>query len=275
MKILSNYKDYYDYLAYQYGVDDQIVFKRNRIMPLPAEIEYITLPECDSLNDDPVRPRNREYGYHIGSTNWNYYENDGKICQFESVSIAGTIYCYLYEYDKAKRKAIQRIPHKEDYENYVRWRKETGQRIGGHILWWDIWGGGRNIQFDPALLGIIPPEDNWRVHSFDLKLHQQFGVPILWKQLRNGDGSVGLVMPNLSKIIGFSGLYPAEKIYHDIYNFLQARRQTPDNDSPVAIDNQSKIVKHGFDLKKSFRHPVNSRHVRCRNKQLVAGEQKQ
>lgn len=105
MEILSNYKDYYDYLAYQYGVDDHIVFQRNKAIPIPADFGYLYLPECYSPSDKVFRPQNEPYAHAHGSTNWLYYETKNKICQFEIVSIVGTIYIYLYEYDKTKRIA--------------------------------------------------------------------------------------------------------------------------------------------------------------------------
>lgn len=256
MKILSNYKDYYDYLAFQYGVDDGIVFKRNKVIAIPHDLKYIDLPLCESLNDKPTIPQNQPYTQHFGSTNWYYYETNNKICQFECVSIVGTIYYYLYEYDKIKKSAKMRIPKKEDYVEYVNWRKKVHQQVLGHPLWMDIYAGEWTYNKKEFQMGIVPPDINEYTYEIDRSLHKKLGVPILWKYMERNESNRALVMPLLSNISGFSGLYPAEKIYRDIYNFLQKLRDTPDTRPPLEVDNMTKIVKHGFDLKKSFRHPI-------------------
>lgn len=259
MKILSNYKDYYDYLAYQYGVDETVVFKRNRILPLPTDLAPVSLPVCASANETtnavPV-PAYSASGYTL--TNWRYYERLEKICQFEFVSIAGTQYCYLYEYDRNKKSALMRIPAIADYLAYESWHEKNGNNPKFYFPWPAIWAGANSPFIGQIPPAIIPPDIDYPHLPLDRKLHEKLGSAILWKQLANPDGSRSLVMPNLSRITGFSGLCPATRIYQDICNFLQARRQTPDNAPPVALDNDSKILKHGFDLKKSFRKPGKS-----------------
>lgn len=259
MKILSNYKDYYDYLAFQYGVDEGVVFERNKVIALPPDLEYVHLPLCESLNDKPIIPQNQPYAHHCGSTNWYYYETKNKICQFECVSIVGTVYYYLYEYDKIKKSANMRIPKKEDYVEYVRWRKKVDQQVLGNPLWMDVYAGEWAYDEKEFQMGIVPPDINEYTYEIDRGLHKKLGVPILWKYMEGKDDSRSLVMPRLSSISGFSGLYPAEKIYRDIYHFLQKLKSTPDTRPPLEVDNKTKIVKHGFDLKKSFRHLIKER----------------
>lgn len=256
MKILSNYKDYYDYLAHLYGVDDGVVFNRNKVLALPAEVEHLGLPVCQALNDQPVVPENQLYEHYFGSTNWYYYESRTKICQFECVSIVGTLYYYLYEYDRVKKTAQMRIPKKEDYVEYVRWRKKGHRQVLGYPLWMDVYAGAWTHPRDGWQMGIVPPGENAYIYGFDRSLHKKLGAPILWKYIEGKDGTRSLVLPLLSNISGFSGLYPAEKIYRDIYNFLLALRTSPDTGPPVEVDNNAKIAKHGFDARKSFRHPV-------------------
>lgn len=260
MKILSNFKDYYDYLAYQYGVDDNIVFQRNRVIPLDADIKFINLPACDTINENAIIPENHTFRYQLGSSNIFYYEDDSKICQFECVSVVGTVYYYLYEYDTLNKTSSMRIPKHEDYKKYSRWREKLGFDKGGHIVWPELWGGGKkNFQHLRCReIGIIHPDETRLLYDIPVELHQELQSPVLWKKSKLPDGTTCLLMPNLSKITGFSGCYPPDKIYRDIYNFLQTMRKSPDADPPVNVDNQSKILKHGFDLKKSFRHPVNS-----------------
>lgn len=161
-----------------------------------------------------------------------------------------------------------------DFREYADWRKRNNQEIGGHTLWMDVWAGNWAYHGNNCRPGIVDPADTYYDYQqLDRRLHQKLGQPILWKKINNGDDTFSLVMPNLSRIIGFSGLYPAAKLYRDIYNFLQARRQTTDNDPPVGIDNESRILKHGFDLKKSFRHPLNARKKPRRGRKNKSGDE--
>lgn len=259
MRILSNFKDYYDYLAYQYGVDDQIVFKRNRIIPLNGAPEFISLPISDNINNDAVIPKNHTFHNYLGSSNIFYYEEGDRILQFESVSIVGTIYYYLYEYDRLKKSSSMRMPKREDYILYNKWREKMGFDGCGQIVWPEIWGGKKNWQHIKShSVGIVQPGEVRMAYDIPIKLHKELQAPILWKKSRLPDNTACLLMPILSKISGFSGCYPPDKICRDIYNFLQEIRQSPDTNPPVEVDNKSKILKHGFDLTKSFRQPANN-----------------
>ena len=42
MKILSRFKDYYDYLAHQYGVDEKVIFKRDLLSTKPDTTYGVT-----------------------------------------------------------------------------------------------------------------------------------------------------------------------------------------------------------------------------------------
>lgn len=148
---------------------------------------------------------------------------------------------------------------------YVQWRKKVGQQVLGHPLWMDVYAGEYHYNREYQM-GIIPPDVNDFLPEIDRRLHRKLGAPILWKYKKDINGGPSLVMPLLANISGFSGLYPAEKIYRDIYNFLLAQKSSPDANPPVSVDNAAKIAKHGFDIKKSFRHPVNARPKRRKAK---------
>lgn len=259
MKILSNFKDYYDYLAYQYGIDNQIVFKRNRVIPLNEVRNFISLPESDFINDDAIIPEVYKFRCHSGLLNPFYYEEGHKIFQFENVSIVGTIYYYLYEYDPLKKSSLLRMPKLEDYIKYNKWREKMGCDGRGHIAWPEIWGGKNGWQHIRSRnIGIIQHDETRLAYGIPAELHKELQAPILWKRFRLPANTLCLLMPALSKISGFSGAYPPERIYRDIYNFWQEAQKSPDASPLETVDNKSKIVKHGFDLKKSFRHRVKS-----------------
>lgn len=256
MKILSNFKDYYDYLAYQYGIDDEIVFNRNRLIPLGKDDFHLGLMP-GSINEDTQVPEDYVKEGYLGSSNIFYYEYASKICQFESLSITGTIYYYLYEYDKLTKKANFRMPKAKDFLNYTDWRTKNRRDFNYYYFRFLMkeWGKKTFTETPDSKRGVILPCQKGSEYGINRELHKKLKTPILWKQVELADGTTCLIMPNLSKITGFGGCCPPEKIYRDIYNFLQQIRQSPDADPPVGVDDKSKILKHGFDVKKSFRHP--------------------
>lgn len=257
MKIISNYKDYYDYLAYQYGVDDNIIFERNRVIPIGDNIKIYGIPASDKINEDGTIPEHCHQRGNFSLSNVFYYEYNGKRCQFEQVSIVGTIYYYLLEYDGEKGNFLMRMPKNEDFNIYYQWRKKIGNNRG-QVAWPEIWGGRKNFKhLQSRVKGIIQPDEPRLPYDIPVRLHQELKMPILWKSSTLPDGQECLLMPMLSKIRGFGGVCPPDSIYRNIYNFLQQMRSSPDSEPPVSVDNESQIIKHGFDLKQSFRHPVN------------------
>lgn len=60
------------------------------------------------------------------------------------------------------------------------------------------------------------------------------------------------------KDFGFPALFPPEVIWQDIYTTLTSvLRADPDKAPPVQVAEKYRIEGAGFDLKTSFRHPVN------------------
>lgn len=69
-------------------------------------------------------------------------------------------------------------------------------------------------------------------------------------------------VPVLSDL-GVPSHMPAEQMWQDIYTTLTSvLRKDPDKEVPVTLGNDIRVQKAGFDLKSSFRHPVNQKKVK-------------
>ena len=114
-----------------------------------------------------------------------------------------------------------RIAKPEDYLIYYQWRVKNGVADWGHVVWQEIWGGKKGWRHIKSRnVGIVQRDEPRMVYDIPSSSHRELNYPILWKRGTLPDGTAALLMPNLSKISGFSGLYPPERIYRDIYNFL-------------------------------------------------------
>lgn len=63
--------------------------------------------------------------------------------------------------------------------------------------------------------------------------------------------------------LGVPRFIEAEQMWQDIYTTLTSvLRRDPDKEVPVMLGNDMRVQKAGFDLKSSFRHPVNQKKVK-------------
>jgi hypothetical protein len=61
-------------------------------------------------------------------------------------------------------------------------------------------------------------------------------------------------LPRLGEL-GFAAIFSAEQAYQNLSYFVgNYLRDSADLNPPAAVSDRDRIVQHGFDLKKSFRH---------------------
>jgi hypothetical protein len=220
MKIISKYKDYYDYLVYQYGEDEKIVLDRRK-----GEV-------FKDVFADNTHPHHR-----------HSVDNDIILLCVCNVMHIGVI-------KSAERKVywnedIKTIcPVKED--TYFRWRKgEDTQEVYAECGNYNIHAFGNipvNINTDlkcPIVAKIITTEE--RKNS--RRINTLF--------LHNGDklDTKGYnIYPKLEDISAGSVLSPQD-IYLQLCEWLAPKEDVQDN-----MSNEEKVESHGFDKKKSFRN---------------------
>lgn len=91
-----------------------------------------------------------------------------------------------------------------------------------------------------------------------LKVHRALNAPIFSFHIGiHGYLHVDNEIPILSEIPGFVKKAGDPGVFYQrIYNFFIENRANTDLEPPVEVDNKSKILKAGFDMRTSFRHPV-------------------
>lgn len=263
MKIISPFKDYYDFLAYQYGVDNSIVYERpsrifideltkdkNEQSAIYNEINYW----CSSLYCTMV-VKNVRYDFH-------------RCVIFDKQII-------YVEQTYPKKESFFRLLTKEDCFNLVTLVKKmkrgpsylqetkstyiTGDYVDFYrnsilLRIFEAWSEGKTaykVLFnDTALggrIGILTHND---IYEFTRK----YKLPIIGGASYDEETRRDYIsIPNLSKIQGIGGIFPPHEIYRDLTNFFIRIKDSVDTKPPVEIANEDKIVKAGFDTKTSFR----------------------
>jgi hypothetical protein len=223
MKINSQFKDYYDFVAYEYGGGDpRIVYSRQRIVPV-----------------DSKKPRNNVL--HVDITDCHFYDpasynrfiNSKWQRDYLYLIIAGKAYLlarpysYLDRYDINTYKVVDlsddSIPHWVRHRHEMKYGEEYDclvelcRKVGSPVF---------------------------AIAEIQHLTHRQSKVSVCGQ------------CPILSRI-GMASRIDPYQMYQDIAMFVGNRmKDPPDTQPPVELGNNQKIIKAGFDLKQSFRHRV-------------------
>lgn len=235
MKIQSKFRDYYDFISHLYGADPNAFFDRQAFVQ-----ESVVLPPRRGHADRSFEKFSQGY-YLAGEDGW----------QIAHV-VVGSIVVTTMErawWDN-KRNCHLHIPEALlDVERHEAALQDEwdGKRRGRRAKP----SGKRGQQdFDPSdveylIRAVGVPV--FRVLGFDGVLGDKRRLKI--------DGRA----PVLKDIDGFTAKYPPEIVWQSIYTTLTSvLRVDPDKAPPVQVGEKYRIEGAGFDLKTSFRHPVNS-----------------
>jgi hypothetical protein len=233
MKILSPWKDYYDFVAHQYGGGDpKIVYVRKRISPLEEsgfestiEVEMdgkFPLYRLDDLIDWKERETKR-VAYLIVA---------GKAYVLQKKA---NIWTDSMRSDDVNTYRVQSLNYFEEFNK-------------SHSRRW---------------LTIHRVEELGKEYSFFVELSRKVKAPMfVIRNVGRKFGSDKLYVdvagqcPILQEI-GMPALIPATQMYQDLAYFMgNTIKEHPDTEPPVEVSNNCKIVNAGFDLKQSFRHRI-------------------
>jgi len=227
MKLISNFKDYYDFLIGKYGIDDNIVFNRTIFK---GNVDFYV--ECDSLpNIVHVYPND----------NKNYYS---KLIDFYCLVICGKMYL-LIQYPDESLKLISEFDFENEniyhevaidiigYKNFRKKKKITEKDLQKEVIG----------KYNKNLIGI----------------HKEIKSPIFIITRAVGRTTSPITIsersPILRDIKGIPSLIPAEDLYKDIIYFIgNVINNNPDEGKINNISNRDKIIKGGFDPITSFRN---------------------
>jgi hypothetical protein len=231
--IKSQWKDYYDYIAYQYGGGDpKIVYSRNRISPLRRKWIVGAIVESNSEVE-------MEDKFPLSSLRDLVPFDDYYKRRVAYLVVAGKAYllmkeAYLYN-DDVNTFRVQPLNAFDEFN------KRHSRR------WF--------VRHDCGELG--------KEYPFFVELSRKVKAPVfVIRNMERKFGSDKLYVQvagqcPILKEIGMPALIPATQMYQDLAYFVgNTMKEHPDTEPPVEVSNNCKIVNAGFDLKQSFRHRV-------------------
>ena len=218
MKIISPFKDYYDWVASKYGGGDpRLVYKRTNI---------------EGKNTKNLSMRNIVSGrsYQLSTLNADRYRRGKSAYIFNILIFCGRQYLVVKNGDATNILSEDKHP--------------------------DLWEILKRTPKGIASLLVNPTSIDFclgKQTQFAENLCKQYDQPVL---LIVDD--LGAVVSNRIPVlqdVGFASIMSAEQCYQEISHFLgNVLRENPDTKPPVQVDDKYKIIGAGFDAKTSFRH---------------------
>ncbi len=223
MKIISNFKDYFDYLQGVYGVDEKVIYERTPYSKVDSKGNWIKTPvfKPSYKDNENISKRNTKREAHIiaicGVMYHVFILNRGKSFYFGLNS---------KEYKEGKYK---HITSKLDKETFKWFEEEIYSVSGSHGFGYH--GIGKENKF----------------HLKETDLNEKENCPVLL--LSSNRSKLSVVAKNIKlSDFGISQIISPHDVYVMISNFLS--REVPVVDKRTDIQ---KIVGKGFDKKTSFR----------------------
>ena len=222
MRIISKYKDYYDYMEYL-GIDEKVRFERHTV---DYDVELIfNFPKRDHLHLEELM---RE--------GWNQ----------RRPSLPWVIFCGKKYYIPVRRRYPNDRTYKSDMLDACT-IQECIERWNGNRESWDRWEPFNVEMFEPQDLKW---ECNYPIVTNMMKCSERYtynnkNPEPEWWQVRSTSLTV---YPILAKIPTIQDRIPPQEAWQKLSMFLAS--QEPDM---VDISNKDKILQGGFDLKSSFR----------------------
>lgn len=252
MKIISPFKDYYDYVAHIYGEDEKHTYLRPQSLTLPDEFVEEEVPKrlegmgkiySAGMRYSITPPHHQEsrFLYH----RWQEFYDFTKKFPTSVLSFCGY--------------AIPLVTDVEKGKTFVIHNKEVWKKIHLNIYTEDEIDKIFASKTWPSRSLYYPP--NFETRSDQLvELSRKIKQPVFFapSYYNSNKGRTQLFfrttqVPNLSTI-DFPKLLSPEKAYQEIDYFVgNLMNPSPDLDPPAEVSDRDKIIQHGFDLKTSFR----------------------
>jgi hypothetical protein len=220
MKIISKFKDYYDFIAHQYGVDSSIIYKRDI---LPNEIT-----ENQFINLSSIKVE-------------EFWKCEGDYFNVRWIIICGKSFPVYSSLENNTYKFVT----KSAYSEITRYKRKDNKYFS-YMNNYETWYMNDQSTYN----NLVECHKLLNTPIFEIKRINR--DPSKWCAERYKDITFN-TSPNLS-ILGIPTVYPAEQIYMDITYFISnIMKDTPDIKPPVEIHDKHKLISHGFD-KHSFKH---------------------
>lgn len=231
MKIISKFKDYYDVLSGVYGSDPKI--RLDRAQELPREVVQ-RVAGGDMLQVIKID--------HYYETRWSKDSIEG-YCYRNKTNIDILVVCGKMYYVESGQGSYALVSQEAQdllcKEKTYNWKTRISRKLGVE----DFMG---------------------RSASYIDEVSKKVGSPIfIIKDIQGAKSqydytfTIDEKVPNLSQIKGFPKLYDANQLYQDVsYWVANILNASPDVQPPgnPELTSKEKVLIHGFDAKKSFRH---------------------
>lgn len=241
MRIVSGFRDYYDYVEYMYnpqGGDSNLTWDRNRVKCFATVKGYIPSypsPLFKFLNYG-LPSRRSEPSYK----NWEEFPWRYKICV-----VCGKLYLL------AKRASYKVNREGMDVSQTC---DIKGFKLVGHDH--ESWNHVNRNDFYRSVGTLTNTSERLCMHlkSPVILIHS-------WENYNAPGGSyiskfiLHNQVPTLEQL-GFGSIIPAEQMYQDISMYLGKFLDNPDSQLPSQVADKDRFVQKGFDSKVSFRGKV-------------------
>ena len=227
MVIQSPFKDYYDFVAHRYGGGDpKIVYLRDRLAPLKKSRTGDSYETSQAVEVKGHCPLPTLPAWRLNNDPWRemYLVVAAKAYLLKRTS-------GIDNHNPNSYTVVDPLVIAWEEKQLGRWRR----RYGGFEF-------GKEMPFLVEL--------SRKVHAPVFAIE---GISQPWRS-----GADEIRIPGLCPVlaqVGMPALVSAEQMYQDLAYFVgNTMKPHPDTEPPVAVSNKEKILKAGFDLKKSFRH---------------------
>lgn len=222
MILISTFKDFYDYLIGEYGIDPYIVYNRTKIQcPKDWHKSKITNHNNDTDKSILHIPNNISFNVH------------GVYADYQWLVILGK--AYLLIVDEKSRK-------------YARLDNNNSHQVTKY------WGNYNKKKFRlDDYSGVELPG----LREFSRKIKQPVYRILSSKWNTNTKSYIISVLEDIPKLSEFdiTKLYTPEQFYMDLNYYIgNILTDNGDMNPPLAISDKDQIVSKGFDTKISFRH---------------------
>ena len=226
MKIISKFKDFYDYKVVKYGVDEKLVYNRK------TYYDYYKILHINILTDENGRVSEEDFNNNL-KENIKYFKHNN----YNKVLIVGEKIVHLFFTEDGV---------------YTHFDIKNPKEIGGEKIYryWAYYTDKKEITFNDRKRFLsylnIPKDDT----LFDEPMILIEYVGKVDKKTIRYPNSIYKITynPNLSQMEIY---FDEDFIWQSLVEFLSNKRS--EKEISLEVSNENKILSKGFDLKTSFR----------------------
>ena len=229
MKILSPFKDYYDYISHLFGIDNSIIYKRNTFK-IKKKLKNETIFESLLFTTKTL------------SNHYSIYPRF-PVLKVEIYKFKWLIVC---------GKQFLLVSEKQKDNTYSDYKLITINQYNDIKAYWNSYRKIKDYDYfvgsisNPIYIEISKLINNPIFEMSDT-------INLFGDDISTNDTYFEFKSLSIGKY-GIANFYTPERLYQDLSYFIgNTLKDTPDIKPPVEVSNKDKIIGHGFDYVSSFR----------------------